>query len=141
MNEVKIREMNIGDYDRAISLWKNTKGMGLSEADSRENIAHFLARNPGFSLVAEKGDEIIGTVLCGHDGRRGFLYHLAVQEEHRLQGVGKQLVTGCLDKLKLAGIAKCHIFVFRENQEGQEFWINTGWQVRSDLNVMSKDIV
>jgi len=135
---MEIREMGIEDYDFVIDLWKGTEGIGLSEADSRDNIATFLQRNPGFSLVAQKDSEIIGAVLCGHDGRRGYFHHLAVRKDHRLKGLGKELVQSCLKRLNSARIDKCHIFVFRGNMLGQEFWIANGWKTRHDLHIMSK---
>jgi len=138
LDGIEIREMEIEDYDSVIDLWKSTEGIGLSEADSRDNIAIFIRRNPGYSLVAQKDSEIVGAVLCGHDGRRGYLHHLAVKKGHRLKGLGKELEYSCLNRLKMDGIDKCHIFVFRENRDGAEFWITNGWQTRHDLNIMSK---
>ncbi|WP_242833836.1 GNAT family N-acetyltransferase [Desulfosporosinus sp. OT] len=135
-----IRNMEIADYDLVIDLWKSTEGIGLSEADSKENIRFFLERNHGFSLVALKGNKLVGAVLAGHDGRRGYLHHLAVRREHRKEGLGRRLADGCLEKLKLAGIDKCHIFVFRENSVGKEFWSKIGWLIRGDLHIMSKHI-
>lgn len=138
MGSIEIREMEIEDYDLLIDLWKSAEGIGLSEADSRDNIANFLQRNSGFSFVAQKDTEIVGAILCGHDGRRGYLHHLAVRKNHRLKGLGKELVQRCLIRLKIAGIDKCHIFVFQDNREGKEFWSKNGWQTRYDLNIMSK---
>lgn len=138
LNDVDIRSMDILDYDLVIELWRSTDGIGLSEADSMTGINSFLRRNPGFSLVAQKGSEIVGAVLCGHDGRRGYLHHLAVRTDFRFQGLGKELVSICLQKLKDEGIDKCHLFVFEENREASKFWTKIGWQIRSDLNLMSK---
>jgi len=138
MNDVKIKEMNIKDYGLVIDLWERTEGIGLSSADSRENISAFLKRNPGFSFIAQNGSEIVGAVLCGHDGRRGYLHHLAVRKDQRLKGIGKELVQSCIQKLRMAGIEKCHLFVFKENREGLEFWSKNGWQIRHDLNIMSR---
>ena len=136
--DVTMREMFIEDYENVIKLWKHADGIGLSEADSRENISVFLARNPGLSVVAEIDGAIIGAVLCGHDGRRGYLHHLAVSEEKRLKGIGKGLVERCFDNLKQFGITRCHIFVFRRNQTARDFWLKMGWQQRDDLDIMSK---
>lgn len=138
LDEVKIREMIIEDYYSVFELWRNTEGIGLSEADSRENISLFLQRNPGFSLIAQKDNEIIGVILCGHDGRRGYFHHLVVRKDHRLKGLGRKLVKSCLKRLNLAGIDKCHIFVFWKNELGQRFWTADGWETRHDLNIMSK---
>lgn len=138
MHDVQIRNMEIADYDLVIDLWRSTEGIGLSEADSQENIHSFLVRNQGFSLVALQGNELVGAVLAGHDGRRGYLHHLVVRREYRKAGLGRRLADRCLEKLKLAGIDKCHIFVFQENSAGKEFWSKIGWQIRVDLQIMSK---
>ncbi len=137
MNQVTIRNLNIEDYDLVIKLWKSTEGIGLSDADSQENIKRFLHRNPELSLVAQKGGELVGAILCGHDGRRGYLYHLAIRKDQRLKGFGKELVSNCFQRLKLAGIDKCHIFVFRENEQGIGFWTKNRWESRLDLQIMS----
>ncbi|CDX01440.1 Acetyltransferase, GNAT [Desulfitobacterium hafniense] len=133
-----IRALVIEDYDAVIELWQSTEGIGLSEADSWENIRRFLARNPCLSSVAEKDGEILGAVLCGHDSRRGYLHHLAVRSDRRLQGIGKRLVDISLENLKAEGIDKCHIFVFRENEKGVAFWAQNEWKARLDLTIMSK---
>jgi putative acetyltransferase len=132
--------MTLEDYDATYTLWYNTEGMGLSAADSREGIRQFLERNPGLSLVAEDRPGIIATVLCGHDGRRGFLHHLAVYREYRGKGIGKNLVETALAKLAAAGIQKCHIFIHQDNSSGKQFWQKLGWQSRTELKMMSKDV-
>jgi ribosomal protein S18 acetylase RimI-like enzyme len=136
----KIREMTIGDYDSVIGLWKKTAGIGLSQADSRENIETFLSKNPGMSFVAIEDGALAGAVLCGHDGRRGFLYHLAVRPESRRAGIGGLLVSRCMERLAGLGLRKCHIFVMADNEEGKLFWKRTGWLPRFDLVVMSRDV-
>jgi len=138
VDEIKIRKMGIGDYDSVIYLWKNTEGIGLSEADTKDNILQFLLRNPRLSFVADKDNEIIGAVLCGNDGRRGYVHHLAVKKEYQFKGLGKAMIQNCLKKLSSIGIGKCHLFVFRENEDGIKFWDHTGWHTRVDLRVMSK---
>jgi len=132
--------MTIGDYDAAVALWKNTEGMGLSQADSRPNVERFLQRNPDMSFVAWNAEKLVGAVMCGHDGRRGFLYHLAVAASARRSGIGKALVDRCLDRLSELGMRKCHLFVLGTNVEGKRFWKHTGWQERLDLVVMSHDV-
>jgi len=133
-----IRILQINDYDRILELWKRVPGVGLSEADSKERIALFLERNKRLSFVYEEAGKIIGTILCGHDGRRGYIYHLAVDESYRRQGIGKSLVEASLSKLKEEGIDKCHLFVFQGNTLGQEFWDKIGWEKRKDILVFSK---
>src|SRR5436309_921619 len=103
---VTLRQFSIADYDPVMALWKSSEGMGLGEADSRENIAAFLERNSGLSLVAEVDGQIIGAVLCGHDGRRGFFYHLAIDRQYRRRGIGRTLAARCLALLQERGIHK-----------------------------------
>ncbi len=137
----ELRAMTIADYDAVLALWKATEGMGLSEADERPAIARYLERNPGMSFVGVEGDgRIVGAVLCGHDGRRGYLHHLAVAPSHRCRGIGRQLVERCLIALRSSGIGKCHLFVFAGNAAGITFWKRIGWKQRVDLVVMSADV-
>ncbi len=140
MDSILIREMKIGDYEHMIALWKRTAGIGLSDADTRENIQRFLERNPGLSFVCESGKAIVGTVLCGHDGRGGYIYHLAVDDARRKQGLGKQLMASALGKLRLQGIAKCHLFLYSNNENAMRFYENTGWVRRGNLLIYSKDL-
>jgi ribosomal protein S18 acetylase RimI-like enzyme len=135
-----IREFTMTDYPAAYALWSRTEGVGLSQADEPQNVARFLARNPGLSFVAEEDGRIVGAVLCGNDGRRGFLHHLAVEKTCRRSGVGRRLVEHCLDALAGAGLHKCHLFVLNENIEGQRFWKRIGWEERTTLTVMSRDV-
>jgi len=137
MDKFEIREMTIQDFEPVLALWQASEGIGLSDSDSRESIASFLERNPGLSFLARKGDLLLGAVLCGHDGRRGYIHHLAVNQSHRHQGIGKALVDYCLNSLKLAGIQKCHLFVFHDNYDAISFWMKCGWTKRIDLVVMS----
>jgi len=133
-----IREMTLRDYDQVFALWSQCDGVGLAEGDSREDIRAFLKRNPRLSFVAERGDAIVGAVLASHDGRRGFLYHLAVVAEHRRRGIGRALVKRCLAALKSIGIPKCHIVVFARNRSGRQFWKQIGWVERTELRMMSR---
>ncbi len=132
--------MSIGHYTRVLRLWQRTEGVGLSVSDSRVNIAAYLKRNPNMSFVARNGRDIVGAVLCGHDGRRGYLHHLAVAKAHRGQGLGKRLVEACLSRLAACGIPKCNIFLFADNAAGEQFWKHNGWLNRADLQVMQKAI-
>ncbi len=135
---VVVREMRIEDYDSVLELWSATDGIGLSDADSKVNIAAFLQRNPGLSFVVLWEGQIVGAALCGQDGRRGYLHHLTVQKSYRKRGLGKALIEACFNGLREINIAKCHIFVFKDNIVGIEFWNRSGWQTRGDLQVMSK---
>lgn len=140
MKKYSLREMTISDYDRILALWQKTPELGLSDADSREGIRAFLERNPGLCFVCEEGERLIGTILCGHDGRRGYIYHLAVDEPYRKRGIGRQLNRQSLDVVRLRGIVKCHLFVYRDNKEAELFYNNLGWQKRTTLDIFSKDI-
>lgn len=137
---VFIQEMQIEDYSEIYELWKNTPGMGLSDVDTHQSIDKFLLRNKGLSFVCRYKDRIIGTILCGHDGRRGYIYHVTVAEKYRGRGIGQMLVDKSLQKLKEEGINKCHLFVFSDNQIGNAFWSLTGWAKRQDIFVYSKSI-
>lgn len=138
--EIELREMTIEDYKNVYDLWKNCEGIGLSDADSKEGIKHFLERNPGLSFIAVDGEQVIGAALCGHDGRRGYIHHLAVKESHRKQGFGKSLVNRCMFALMRVGIAKCHLFIFDDNLGAIEFWKKLGWTKRVELNMMSQSL-
>lgn len=137
---VRLNTFTINHYEQAYALWSTTKGIGLSDADSKENIQEFLIRNPLLSVVAERDGQLVGASLAGHDGRRGYIHHLAVADQHRRMGIGKKIVEACLDNLKNAGIAKCHLFIFHENLSGKEFWESIGWSYRSDLGIISKTL-
>lgn len=130
----------MSDYDAVIALWKLSVGVGLSHADTRESIQLYLERNPGMSFVAKQDDTVVGAVLSGHDGRRGYIHHLAVHPNCQRQGIGQQLVDNCFEALHAEGIQKCHLFIFKENQSGIAFWEGTGWRYREDIAVMSKMI-
>lgn len=140
MDKTCVREMIVGDYEQMIALWKNTPGIGISDADSKKNISQFLERNPGLSFVYEIDKRIIGTVLCGHDGRRGYIYHLAVDHEFKKQGIGKALMEHCLEKLGRKRIAKCHLFLYSDNEDAIQFYSRIGWEKRSNLLIYSKNI-
>ena len=137
----ELREMRINDYEKVHALWEASEGVGLSDADSKENINRYLKRNPGLSTTAWEGDQVVGAVLCGHDGRRGYIHHLAVNKSHRHQGIGRALVERCLDSLARIGISKCHIFVFGDNQDAINFWEKVDWSRRVELVIMSKQIL
>jgi putative acetyltransferase len=132
--------MTLADFDEVRRLWENTEGVGLNESDTRPCIALYLERNPNMSFVARSGSKLIGAVLCGHDGRRGYLHHLAVDETHRRKGVGRRLVQSCLGALERCGILKCNIFVYANNKDGEVFWSREGWSTREDLRMMQKPI-
>jgi len=137
---VEIRIMNSGDYSGAINLWQSLPGLGLSSADEFTAIEHFLNKNPETCFVALDESKLIGTVLGGNDGRRGYLYHLAVHTDYQKIGLGRQLSEKCLASLRSQGLKKCHIFVISSNTKGLHFWERIGWLLRKDILVMSKDL-
>lgn len=138
---LKIRTFLAADHEAAMALWNHCEGIGLSAADSSCAIRQFLEKNPHTCFVIEEDGQIIGTVLGGSDGRRGYLYHLAVDPQQRQRGIGKQLVDACMDAMKEIGIQKCHLMVIDSNLSGQAFWEHNGWQRRQDIVLMSKDVV
>ena len=137
---ITISPFTIDLYDSVFALWQNCEGVGLSNADSKENIQSYLARNPCMSFVATVDGSVVGTILAGHDGRRGYIHHLAIHPKYRRQGLARQLVDKCLQILQDEGIQKCHIFIFNDNAGGIEFWKSIGWVHRSDISVISKTI-
>jgi len=130
--DFRIRQMTMADYDRVYALWKRTEGLTLEESDTREGIAIYLRRNRGLCFVACRRDRIIGTVLCGHEGRRGILRHLAVSKSYRHKGIARALINRCLAVLARQRIAKCNTFVLDTNVEGRGFWEQMGWHVLED---------
>jgi putative acetyltransferase len=139
---VQLRAMGAADYAAAFALWRATEGIGLSESDSEPAVAAFLRRNPGMSSVAVgEAGELLGAVLCGTDGRRGYLHHLAVPPRERGRGIGARLVSRCFEQLAAAGIPKCNVFLYTENHAGASFWEHNGWRARADLRVMQKPIL
>ena len=129
--------MQIDDYNDALALWQSADGVQLRSADSREGIARYLTRNPGLSFVAESGGKVVGTIMAGHDGRRGYIQHLAVQAESRNAGIGSELLRRCLVALKQVGINKSHVHVLSDNNIAREFWLARGWEMREDIAVFS----
>ncbi len=139
MDNFIIREMTIEDYDEIFALWQITTKRALSDADSRENIERYLSHNKGMSLVGVKDGKIIATVLAGHDGRRGFIHHMAVSPGYRRKGIGRVLAREADKRIKAAGIHKTHIFCYKNNTLGQPFWKALGLKKREDIDVFSYD--
>lgn len=137
-----IRKMIIEDYEPVYALWKTCKGMGLNDVDdSKEGIEKYLNRNPNTCYVAEEDGKIVGVILAGHDGRRGFLHHTAVSELHRHKGIAGKLVEVALASLRAEGIRKVALVAFSENQVGNAFWEKEGFTVRDDLVYRNKVII
>ncbi len=125
------------DYAAVMALWCNTEGLTLREADSREAITRYLARNPGLSFVARDDGQLVAAVLVGTDGRRGYLQHLAVAPSHRGRGLGRALAERAVETLEALGIAKCHLMVRQDNVAARAFWEHLGWSQRADITLMS----
>ena len=136
-----IRPMTIADYDGVYDLWISTPGMGLNATDdSREGITQYLRRNPTTCFVAEEAGRIVGVIIAGHDGRRGFIYHTAVRPECRKQGIATQLVEHAMDALEKEGIHKAALVVFERNALGNAFWESIGFEERTDLVYRNRSI-
>lgn len=130
----QIRVMTIDDYDVLIQLMRITEGVSVRDADSWESTLRYLERNPGLSFVAEIGGAIVGCIMAGHDGRRGYLQHLLVLPEHRRKGIANALVKQCLLELEGLGIKKSHIDVLKANSIASKFWTRNGWKLRTDID-------
>ena len=130
-----VRVMTIEDYDQVKELWNSIKGFGIrSMDDSREGVARFLKRNPTTSVVAEEDGKVVGAILCGHDGRRGCLYHVCVHKDYRMRGIGKSMVAFAMEALKKEEINKVSLIAFTKNDIGNAFWKEIAWTKREDLN-------
>jgi ribosomal protein S18 acetylase RimI-like enzyme len=125
--------MTLDDYDAVYAIWCASLTSRRDSDDSRAGIAAFLARNPGLSVVAEHDGRVIGSILCGHDGRRGHFYHVAVDDAWRQHGAGKAMVAQCLANLKAQGIHRCALVAFTHNEPGNAFWARMGFVLRDDL--------
>ena len=134
-----IRKMLIGDYGQIYALWLSCPGMGLNNLDdSRDGIERFLKRNPDTCFVAEAEGRIVGAILAGNDGRRGYIYHTAVSPAHRHEGIGRGLAEAALKALQRLGINKAALVVFDRNEDGNAFWEEMGFSVRQDLVYRNK---
>ena len=138
--EIKTRSFEIADYEAAVELWSRVEGVEIAEGDSKEDIASYLVQNPGLSRVAENNGAIVGASLCGHDGHRGYIYHLAVAPECRGRGIGRKLVAECLEGLRRFGLKRALILVATDNPQGEAFWLRYGWEEVPDAKVMGIDL-
>jgi N-acetylglutamate synthase len=138
--KIEIREFSINDYDAVIELWQRVEGLEIAEGDDREGVAQFLARNPDLSRVATDGSAIVGVVLCGHDGRRGHIYHLAVDPAYQGRGLGKRLLDESLADLRRTGVKRVIIMVADDNPSGRKFWKHSGYEEISGAIAMGIDL-
>lgn len=135
------RLMNIADYESVYDLWLRTPGMGLNDLDdSREGIGKYLKRNPSTCFVAEENGGIVGVIMAGHDGRRGFIYHTVVDVDYRKRGIGRQLVDCAMKALEAEGINKVALVAFSRNETGNRFWEQIGFDSRQDLTYRNRGI-
>ena len=135
---VHFRELAPADYSAALDLWNHCEGVRANESSAE--FARILARNPGCSSAAEAAGVLVGAVLGCHDGRRGYLYHLAVAPAWRRHGIARKLVERSLHQIAAAGIARTTIFLVADNAEGEKFWLRIGWRLRTDLKVLAIDL-
>jgi len=135
--KVTIRPFAEADIPEVWELWTASEGVGFGPGDTPAGTAQFLRENPGLSLLATKEGGIVAAALCGHDGRRGFIYHLAVAVDHRRQGLGAEIVRRCLRGLGQQGIERCQVVVYASNAGARTFWETVGGNLRSDLVVFS----
>ena len=139
-DRIRTREFLIGDYEAAAELWKRAEGIEIAEGDDKESVVQFLRRNPGMSRTAIDGSTVVAVALCGHDGRRGHIYHLAVGPKYQGLGLGKRLVQECFDRLGEAGIQRAIILVANDNSRGRQFWLRCGWEELPGTLAMGKDV-
>lgn len=136
---LQLRPMQPADYPQVAELWHNTPGMGMSEIDdSEQGIMVFLAFNPELNFVAFVDDVLSGVIMCGYDGRRATIYHMAVTQGQRGRGIGTALLQQLERKLSAKNISKGRLLVFANNQSGNQFWSKQGWILQSELNYYSK---
>ena len=137
---ITTREFLLDDHEAALALWGGVGGIEICEGDSREEMRTYLARNPGLSRVAEENGKLVGAVLCGHDGRRGWIYHLATSPGARRRGIAKLLVNDCIAGLRAIGIRRAIILVAGDNPDGHEFWLRNGWEDIEGAIAMTREI-
>lgn len=138
---IQLVPMTMDDYKNMIALWKSLPGIALSRADESGPLAAFIEKNGDTCFILKEDATLIGTVLAGSDGRRGYIYHLAVDPKFQNRGLGRKLVRAALEALRKKGIQKSHLFVIKENLEGIRFWHHLGWDLRDDVLIMSKNLI
>jgi ribosomal protein S18 acetylase RimI-like enzyme len=139
-SSITTRELAISDHGAAVALWEQMEGIEVCEGDLEHELDAYLQRNPGLSRVALDGEKLVAAVLCGHDGRRGWIYHLAVAKEYRSRGIAKRLVDECVDGLRAARIRRAIILVASDNPTGREFWLRAGWEELDCALPMARDV-
>jgi len=138
--DMQISPMTSQQVPEVIALWEATEGLILTYSDNPTDLARYFADNPKMSHIATDSGRVVGAVLCGHDGRRGYLHHLAVAPKFRGQGVGRSLANSCLTRLQAVGILQCNLFVLDDNELGKQFWENDSWSEWPNIRLMSKKL-
>ena len=134
------REFSSEDYDAVLQLWQRVEGLEVAEGDDKEGVGRFVARNPGLSRVAINGSKVVGVTMCGHDGRRGYIYHLAVDPAYQARGLGRRLMDECIGSLRRVGVKRALILVAHDNPRGRKFWRRHGWEEVPGPIVMGIDL-
>ena len=134
---MRYRELVVSEHAALMALWRRCPGISLRDADSAESMQTYLLRNPGLSFIAEDGGTLVGSLMAGHDGRRGYIQHLAVDEAYRRRGIAGRLLELCLDALAGEGIVKSHVHVVADNRDGIDFWSRRGWIHRAEIEMYS----
>lgn len=137
---MKLSHLGPKDCENTLSFWRHSEGLGTGAVETTEMLSSFLKRNPGLSFKVTDRDEIVGTILCAHDGRRGYLHHLAIKSSYSDHSVGKTLIDRTLRGLDQLGIRRCHVFIATDNQGGQISWKSGNWKERDNLMIYSHDI-
>jgi len=135
-----VRLMEVADIPASLELWKHMEGLSIRGSDNIRDLSDHVGKNPGHNFVAMYGDRLIGTVLGGFDGRRGYIYHLAVHEDFRKQNIGKELMERCFQSFRDIRVTKCHMMVLSNNTEAQEFYKRIGCEKRDEIIVYSKTL-
>jgi ribosomal protein S18 acetylase RimI-like enzyme len=137
---ITTRQFKISDYDAALDLWTRVEGIEIAEGDAKHEVQQFLTRNPNLSRVVEDEGKLVGVALCGEDGRRGYIYHLAVEPRYHQKGLARRLVTECLEGLRSRGLTRALILVAADNPSAQAFWHRCGWEPVDGAKVMGIDL-
>lgn len=134
-----LREVTVEDFSQVLHLWESVEGVVLTDTDDPPNLEDYLSRNPGLSTVAEFRGELIAVVLCGHDGRRGYLHHLAVRADSRNRGVGRAMVDRCMERLAGCGIKRCNLFILNDHATARDFWQRDDWIEWPEIRLLQKE--
>lgn len=132
--------MDINDYDEILKLWEDIPDIGDRQFDTKDKLERFLSKNSYYNLVCQVKNQIVGSILCGSDGQRAYIYHLAVRKDYRLKGIEGDMISELVRKLSIDGIEECKLFVIDDNYEEQDFWTSEGWKESRDLLVFSKKL-